>query len=356
MRRPIKTRSHKAGLPPGTAVHIGARHTEATRIRVMRYSAEAFEEREIQSVDELAAMRGQGVLWLHVTGVHDVEFIARLGDAFGLHPLVREDIANTEQRPKLEDYGEYVYVVVKLLRDGGGAPGVRAEQISLILGRDFVLSFEEAEPSVFEAIRDRVRQARGFVRAEGADYLVYSLLDAVVDNYFIVLERFGERIEALQEELIARGRRNSHRAELALHGLRREMVLLRRNVWPLREVIGTLERGGSALFQRETWVYLRDVYDHVIHMIDTLESFHEILAYTLDIYLLNATNRLNEIIKVLTVIATLFIPPTLIASIYGMNFRYMPELAWIWGYPLALVLMLVVAIGMLIFFRRKRWF
>jgi magnesium transporter len=354
----------------------------------MRYTTETLEEREGVSVEELAGVRGRGVTWVHVTGVHDVEFIARLCDTFGLHPLVREDIANTEQRPKLEDYGEYVYLVVKLLHDGGGAPetkadearersakaasvtntdagggakpgtaaGTTSEQVSLILGPDFVLSFEEAEPSAFEAVRDRIRHARGPLRAQGADYLAYSLLDAVVDNYFVVLERFGERIEALQEELITRSARNSRRAEFTLHGLRREMVLLRRNVWPLREVIGTLERGGSALFRRETWVYLRDVYDHVIHMIDTLESFHEILTYTLDIYLLNATNRLNEIIKVLTVIATLFIPPTLIASIYGMNFRYMPELGWLWGYPLALALMLGAVAGMLVYFQRKKWF
>jgi magnesium transporter len=209
---------------------------------------------------------------------------------------------------------------------------------------------------MFEQVRERIRRGRGPIRAQGADYLAYSLLDAVVDNYFVVLERFGERVEALQEELVTRSASISRRPEVTLHSLRREMVLLRRNVWPLREVIGTLERGGSALFRRETWVYLRDVYDHVIHMIDTLESFHEILTYTLDIYLLNATNRLNEIIKVLTVIATLFIPPTLIASVYGMNFRNMPELGWTWGYPFALVLMLGAVVGMLIYFRRKRWF
>jgi magnesium transporter len=322
----------------------------------MCYSAETFEERDVRSVEELAGVRGRGVVWVHVTGVHDVELIARLGDLFGLHPLVREDISNTEQRPKLEDYGDYVYLVVKLLHDGAGSEDSKAEQLSLVLGGDFVLCFEESEPTMFEQVRERIRRGRGPIRAQGADYLAYSLLDAVVDNYFVVLERFGERIEALQEELVTRSASNSRRAEVTLHGLRREMVLLRRNVWPLREVIGTLERGGSALFRRETWVYLRDVYDHVIHMIDTLESFHEILTYTLDIYLLNATNRLNEIIKVLTVIATLFIPPTLIASVYGMNFRNMPELVWAWGYPFALVLMLGAVVGMLIYFRRKRWF
>ncbi len=353
MRRLVKPRSRKAGLPPGTVVHIGEKRAETTRIALLCYNAETYEEREVRTIEELAGVRGRGVTWVHVTGVHDVELLARLGELFGLHPLVREDISNTDQRPKLEDYGDYVYIVVKLLHDGVSGSETRAEQVSIVLGADFVLSFEEAEPTAFEPVRERIRRARGQIRALGADFLAYALLDAVVDNYFLVLERFGERIEQLQEQLLVKA---AHNSEVTLHQMRREMVLLRKTVWPLREVIGTLERGGSALFRRDTWVYLRDVYDHVIHMIDTLETFHEILTYTLDIHLLNATNRLNEVIKVLTVIATLFIPPTLIASIYGMNFRHMPELGWVWGYPLALALMLGAVVGMLVYFRRKRWF
>lgn len=357
MKPPIKRRSRKAGLPPGTAVHIGERRAETPQLRIMHYDTAQLREYSADRIDGATPLRGaQGVSWVHVTGVHDVELIDRLGEQFGLHPLVREDIANTEQRPKLEDYGDYVYLVIKLMRDDSDANTSRTEQVSLVLGSDFVLSFEEAEPTMFEPVRERIRQGRGPLRAQGADYLAYSLLDAIVDNYFVVLEHFGERIETLQQDIIARTAANARRLESTLHSLRREMLLLRRNVWPLREVIGTLERGGSPLFRRETWVYLRDVYDHVIHMIDTLESFHEILAYTLDIYLLNATNRLNEIIKVLTVIATLFIPPTLIASIYGMNFRFMPELGWPWGYPFALALMLGAVVAMLVYFRRKRWF
>jgi magnesium transporter len=354
MHRPLKTRSRKAGLPPGTAVHIGEKKSEITRVRIMHYDAAVLSERELDRIEEGAALRAAGgVTWVHVTGVHDVELLGTLGKSFGLHPLVVEDISNTDQRPKVEEYEGYAYLVIKLLHDDTSNGDTVVEQVSVVLGPDFVLSFEEAEPTVFEAVRQRLRDDRGGIRAQGADYLAYSLLDAVVDSYFEVLEKFGERVELLQEELL---KKPGGRAQHGLHQMRREMIRLRKSVWPLREVIGTLERGGSGLFRRETWVYLRDVYDHVIHMIDTLESLNEVLTYTMDLNLLNATNRLNEIIKVLTVFATLSIPPMLIASIYGMNFRFMPELGWPWGYPFALALMAVLAGAMLVYFRRKKWF
>jgi magnesium transporter len=353
MRRLIKSRAGKAGLPPGTPVHIGERRAEAARVHILHYDRDKVQERELTTVERPAELRAPGgVTWIHVTGVHDVRLLERIGEQFGLHPLVVEDISNTDQRPKLEDYRDYAFLVLKTMQDGATGRETSTEQLSLVIGPDFVLSFEEAEPTAFEAVRARIRNNRGGIRAQGADYLAYSLLDAVVDNYFLVLEGFGNRVEELQEDLISRPTR---RAEGTLHALRREMVLLRKSVWPLREVIGTLERGGSRLFRPETWVYLRDVYDHVIHMIDTLETLHEMLTYMLDLHLLNATNRLNEIIKVLTIIATVFSPPMLIASIYGMNFRFMPELASPWGYPFALGLMVATAVGMLLYFRRKKW-
>lgn len=354
MKHLTKKRSRKTGLPPGTAVHIGERRVESTQIHVTCHAGTKLEERTVATVDALADARGAGVNWVHVTGVHDVGLIDRIGELFGLHPLVREDIANTDQRAKLEDYDDYVYVVVKLIHDGTDAQDLRAEQLSIVVGRDFVLSFAEGQSDLIAQFRKRMQHNSEPFRAEAADRLAYSLLDAVVDDYFAVLERFGDRIEALQDEELFSGGAQS--AEKQLRDLRREMVLLRRNIWPLREVTGSLAQGGSALFQPETRVYLRDVYDHVIHMIDTLESFHEVLAYTLDIHLLNATNQMNEVIKVLTIIATLAIPPTLIASIYGMNFRDMPLLTWTWGYPFAMGLMAASVAGMLFYFRRKRWF
>jgi magnesium transporter len=343
-----------AGLPPGTPVHIGERRLETSRVRVLHYDATTLNERELTQLEPGMPLKAPGgVTWVHVTGVHDVALLEQLGRDFGLHPLVIEDISNTDQRPKVEEYNGYVYLVFKLLHDGAVGAELQVEQVSVVLGPDFVLSFEEAEPTVFDAVRQRLRDQRGMLRSQGADYLAYSLLDSVVDGYFAVLEQFGERVEQVQEELI---RQPGARAEQALHQLRREMVRLRKSVWPLREVIGTLERGGSSLFRRETWVYLRDVYDHVIHMMDTLETQHEILTYTMDLHLLNATNRLNEIIKVLTVFATLSIPPMLIASIYGMNFKHMPELHWPWGYPFALLLMALLVGAMLVYFIRKKWF
>ena len=353
MSRLVQKRSRKIGLPPGTAVHIGEKKSERTRIQLMHYDAAQVVERELEGIEDGVSLRaGTGVTWVHVTGVHDVALLDKLGRGFGLHPLVVEDIANTDQRPKLEDYDDYAYVVLKTMQDGSTGQETRIEQLSLILGADFVLSFEESEPTAFEAVRARIRDNRVGIRARGADYLAYSLLDSVVDNYFLAIESFGNRVEVLQQDLISR---SSRRTEGTLHGLRSEMVLLRKSVWPLRDVIGTLERGGSRLFREETWVYLRDVYDHVIHMVDTLEAMHEMLTYMLDLYLLNATNRLNEVIKVLTIIATVFSPPMLIASLYGMNFKFMPELTQPWGYPAALGAMTVTAVAMLLYFRRKKW-
>jgi magnesium transporter len=353
MARLVQKRSRKTGLPPGTAVHIGEKKSERTRIQLLHYDAAQFTERELEGVEEGASLRpGTGVTWIHVTGVHDVVLLDRLGRNFGLHPLVLEDISNTDQRPKFEDYGDYIYVVLKMLHDGSPGQDIKAEQVSVIFGRDFVLSFEEAAPTVFEPIRERIRSGRARARERGADYLAYSLLDAVVDNYFSLLEQVGERMEELHGALLASP---SPRMQQNLHQLRREMVLLRKSVWPLREVLGGLERGQSGLIGKETYIYLRDVYDHTVHVIDTIETFRDMIGGLMDIYLMSLSNRMNEIMKVLTIIATIFMPLTFIAGVYGMNFRYLPELEWPWGYPLALLLMAAVAGGMLLFFRRKRW-
>ncbi|MBI5783746.1 MAG: magnesium/cobalt transporter CorA [Gammaproteobacteria bacterium] len=353
MSRLVQKRSRKTGLPPGTAVHIGEKKTDRTRIRLLHYDAAQVVEREFEDIEDGAGMRpGTGVAWVHVTGVHDVALLDKLGRGFGLHPLVLEDISNTDQRPKFEDYGDYIYVVLKMLHDGPSNRDIAVEQVSIIFGKDFVLSFEEAEPTVFDPVRERIHAGRARIRERGADYLAYSLLDAVVDNYFSLLEQIGERMELLHGELLASP---SPRMQQGLHQLRREMVLLRKSVWPLREVLGGLERGRSGLIKEGTFVYLRDVYDHTVHVIDTVETFRDMIGGLMDIYLMSLSNRMNEIMKVLTIIATIFMPMSFIASLYGMNFQHMPELGWRWGYPLVLLLMASIAGGLLLFFRRKKW-
>lgn len=354
MSRLAPKRSRKAGLPPGTPVHLGERKSETTRLTLLHYNEQRAVEQEMKTAQECLAMRDSpGVSWINITGLHEVETLAQFGDACGLHPLVLEDILNTDQRPKLEDYGEYLYIVIKRLGNGAPANDISTEQISLILGHNLVVSFLESDNGVFNGVKDRILNNRGRIRQLGADYLVYTLMDAVVDNYFAIFETLGERIEVLQETIISRPIPASLQT---LHALKRELLFLRKSVWPLREVVSGMQRGDSALIHKDTWFYLRDVYDHTIHVIDTIETYRDMLASMMDIYLSSLSIRLNEVMKVLTIIATIFMPLTFIVGLYGMNFHHMPELGWRWGYPLVLLLMAGIAAGMLVFFRRKKWF
>jgi len=293
------------------------------------------------------------VTWVNIDGLHDIEIMEKIGKHFGLHPLVLEDILNTEQRPKIEDFDDYIFVVLKMLYYDENEGEIRAEQISIILGSNFVLSFQERVGDIFNPLRDRIRNAKGRVRKMGPDYLAYSLLDAIVDNYFVVLEKLGEQIEGMEEELVTNPTPETLQR---IHNLKREMIFLRKSVWPLREVVSRLERGESPLIKEATGIYLRDVYDHTIQVIDTIETYRDMLSGMLDIYLSSISNRMNQVMKVLTIIATIFIPLTFVAGIYGMNFEYMPELKWHWFYPKAFwLVMLGVAALMLVYFRRKRW-
>jgi magnesium transporter len=353
MSRPRHRRSRKAGLLPGTPVHIGTHRGRPAGVTLVQYDAEQIREREIHEVTAKTVREQPGVTWIDVEGVHEVALLEQFAQAFGLHPLVIEDIANTSQRPKLEDYGDYLYIVVRMLSWHAPTREAVSEQVSLILGPDFVLSFQEGlEGDAFDPIRERLRTAKGRLRREGADYLVYSLIDAVVDGYFVVLERLGEEIERLDEQLA--GSRTVGVAR-AIQLLKREMIYLRRAVWPLRETINGLLRAESTLVRPSTAVYLKDVYDHTVEVIDTVETDRDVLTGMLENHLSLLTTRLNEVMKVLTVIATVFIPLSFITGIYGMNFRHMPELEWPWGYPLVLAVMAAIGAGMLVYFWRKRW-
>jgi magnesium transporter len=353
MPKLLKRTSKKVGLPPGTLVHIGEKKAEKAKITIIDYDETRFEEKEAKTIEECLPLKDRPtVTWINVDGLHQVEILEKLGDCFRLHPLVLEDILNTGQRPKVEDFDDYIYITLKMFHSEDENDEIAEEQVSLILGPSFVISFQEREGDVFDPIRERIRSARGRVRKMGADYLAYALLDSVVDNYFIVLEKLGEKIEFLEEELVASPTTETLQV---IHDLKREMVFLRKSVWPLREIISGLERGESALIQESTGIYLRDVYDHTIQVIDTVETFRDIISGMLDIYLSSVSNRMNEVMKVLTIIATIFIPLTLIAGIYGMNFQYMPELGWRWGYPMVWLVMLFIGALMLVYFRRKNW-
>ncbi len=353
MPRFIKKRSKKAGLPPGTLVHIGEKKTEKVRISIIDYDETNFEEKEIKTIEEGFPFKDKPtVTWINIDGIHDLEIIEKIGKYFDLHSLTLEDIVNTEQRPKIEDFEDYLFIVLKMLYYNEIADETQVEQVSLILGTNFVISFQEREGDVFNPIRERLRSGKGRTRKMRADYLTYTLIDAIVDNYFISLEKLGEKMESMEEELVTN---STPETPQAIHHLKREMIFLRKSVWPLREVVNHLERGESTLIHGSTGVYLRDVYDHTIQVIDTIETSRDILSGMLDIYLSSVSNRMNQIIKVLTIIATIFMPLTLIAGIYGMNFEYMPELGWRWGYPVVLLVMVVVGISMFVYSRRKKW-
>lgn len=319
----------------------------------MDYDDHQLEEKEVKNVEDCFPYKGKPtVTWINVDGVHQVEVIEKIGTHFKIHPLVLEDVANTQQRPKMEDFTDYIFVTLKMLHSSAGELETKTEQVSMILGSDYVISFQESEGDVFNPIRERIRADKGRIRKMGADYLAYALIDATVDNYFTILEHLGEGVEDMEEELMVNPTLDTLQA---IHHLKREMIFLRKSVWPLREVINRLERWESPLINESTHIYLRDVYDHTIQVIDSIETFRDVLSGMLDIYLSSVSNRMNEVMKVLTIIATIFIPLTLIAGIYGMNFKAMPELELSFGYPVVLLIMLCVGGLMILYFRRKRW-
>jgi len=353
MQRLIKKRSHKTGLPPGTLVHVGERKAEKVRIRILDYDEAQFEEKEAKTIEESFPFKDKPtVTWINIDGLHEVEIIEKLGSHFGLHPLLLEDILNTDQRPKMEDYGDYIFVVLKMLYSGENKDEIEAEQVSLILGSNFVISLQEREGDVFDPVRDRIRKKKGRIRKAGSDYLTYALLDAIVDNYFLILENVGEKIEDTEQQLATNP---SSETLQHIRELKNEMIFMRKSVWPLRELINGLERCESTLIHESTGAYLRDVYDHTIQIIDTVESYRDMISGMVDIYLSSISNKMNEVMKVLTIFASIFIPLTFFAGIYGMNFEFMPELSWHWGYFALLGFMALIGISLVVYFKRKRW-
>ncbi len=350
----IVTRVKKPpGAAPGTLVHTGPKKTEEVRVRFIDYTESHLREETVGSIEECFPIAElPTVTWVNVDGLHEPDVLAKLGAQFDFHRLVLEDVLSPHQRPKVEGYDDHAFIVLKMLSYDEHSGTVTAEQVSFIVGDRYVFSFQERPGDVFEPVRQRLREAKGRIRNRGPDYLVYALVDAVVDSYFHILEAIGNQIEELEELAIADPEEQvRHR----IYALRRELLILRRSVWPLRESLGTLYRGEIPLISGETQIFFRDVYDHAVQAIDTVETLREVLSGAMDLYLSGVSNRMNEVMKVLTIIATIFIPLSFFAGLYGMNFEYMPELAYPWAYPVLLAWMVALAVAMLAYFRRKDW-
>ncbi len=354
MSRTSKRRIKKIGLPAGTLVYTGEKVGGKIDVTLIDYDEQTFEEKTVKSVEECIPYTSKPTTtWVNVDGVHDAAMIEKLGDCFGIHRLVTEDLMSVVQRPKVEDYGDYLFIVLKMLGYDETSESVVPEQVSLVVGRNYMLSFQEGiKGDVFHLIRDRLRAGRGRIRKSGADYLAYSLLDAVVDGYFLTIEKLGSRIDLLEEEVVS----SPGTAVLEkLYRVKRELLFLHKSVWPLRVVVASLTRRDSSFISEATIPYLRDVYDHLIQVIDSVEIYREILTELLGTHLSAVSNRLNQIMKVLTVIATIFMPLTFLAGVYGMNFKFMPELEWKYGYLVTWIVMASIGLGMFFYFKRKKW-
>ena len=357
---PITSVSEKAGLPPGTAVHVGEKMVEKIRITLLDYDADHYELTEVDSPDVCFPYKDKpSVTWINIDGLHEVSLIESIGTHFGIHPLIIEDILNTHQRPKMDIFEDHIYIVLRMQSYNLETKQIDSEQLSIIFGKNYVLTFQEKEGDIFDPLRKRIEKSKGKVRKMGADYLAYTIIDSVTDNYFKVIEGLGDEIEVIEDEVMTDPVPDTlHK----IHALKRETLMLRKSVWPLREIISGLEREETTLIKKATKIYIRDLYDHTVQVIDTVETQRDMTSGMLDVYLSSVSNKMNEVMKVLTIFAAIFIPLTFIAGIYGMNFNSekspfnMPELNWYMGYPFALGLMAVVGIGLLIYFRRKNWF
>ncbi|MFH1539227.1 MAG: magnesium/cobalt transporter CorA [bacterium] len=350
----FEKKEEKVGLPPGTLVYIGEKKMDKVLITFVDYDEKELREGEAESIEECIPFKDTPtVTWINVTGLHDTKIIERLGGSYGIHPLVLEDIVSTGQRPKIEDFGDYLYVVMRMIFKDRSRNEFVTEQISIIVGKNFVITFQEAESDVFGPVIDRLKNQNGRFRKSGADYLAYSLIDIIVDNYNIVIEEIGERVENLEEKLLVSTEREDLRA---IQTFKKDMIFLRRAVWPAREVAGELLKSESALISKATRVFFKDVQDHVLRAVDSIEMFRDTLSGMLDTYQTGISNKMNEVMKVLTIIATIFIPLTFIAGVYGMNFEYIPELKWHWGYFGVWGVMAGSFVVMMVYFRKKKWF
>ena len=353
MTKTNSNNSKKIGLAPGTIVYTGSKKDHQLFIDVFDYNKELIVEKELKSVTEAFSFENENTnTWINVNGLNHVDEIEKLGQHYKLHPLIIEDIASTKQRPKVDEYEDYLFIVLKMLYFDGNQD-LKIEHISFVLGPNYVLSFQETEGDVFDPIRERLRTGKGRARGLGADYLLYILMDAIVDNYFALIETFGDKIEDLEDKLF--DNKTDENITSEIQTLKKEILKIRRAVYPLREVVNKLEKNENEFIQEKTHNYLRDLYDHIIQVSESIDIYREMIWGLMDMYMSTISNKMNEVMKVLTIMASIFIPLTFLAGIYGMNFENIPELKFKNGYFVLLGLMLVVFLGMLYYFRKRKW-
>jgi len=348
-----RKRTHKAGLPPGTLIYTGEKKEVKTKITIIDYDDKDYKFNELSDLYfNFNEIEKNKVRWIKVIGLTNEKVIEYIGKAFELHPLVLEDILNPNQRPKFEYYGDYIFIVMRRIFFEGEDRSFENEQISFILGPNFVISFQEQDTEVFISILERIKSGMGRVRFMGPDYLEYTLIDVLIDNYFIVLEEIGESIEEIEDILIYEPKPETLQK---IYDLKRKNIDLRKSIWPTREVINKLQREQSKLISEDLQIYLRDIYDHIFRITDLLDNYRDIIFGMLDIYLSSISNKMNDIMKVLTIISTIFIPLSFLAGFYGMNFIHMPEFSNPIAYPILIIVMICIASLMMLFFKKKRW-
>jgi magnesium transporter len=349
-----KRLARKSGMPPGSLVYTGSKAAPTdAKITLFDFDEQHCTEKTLTKIEEcLPFANASSVTWINVDALQIPGVLEASGKTLGLHPLVLEDILNTEQRPKYEDYGDYVYIVVKMLDMEGPDNQMTIEQLSLVVGANYVISFQERPGDVFNPVRERIRKGIGRIRKLRPDYTAYAIIDSVVDRYFDVIDFIGEKIENLETELVSNPKPDTLRR---IHDLRRELIFVRKSVWPLREVIASMQRAGSDLIHESTNIYLRDLYDHVIRITDSIDTYRDMLSSMQDVYLSSISNRTNEVMKVLTLFSSIFLPLTFITGLFGMNFHNFPELDWQYGFQGTVVLMLILGAAMLVYFKRKKW-
>ncbi len=352
MKIHVSRRGRKIGVPPGTLIHIGRDITSDIVITRCCYDDTGYTEEKYDSIESI--FQGKNDLaqeWINFDGIHDVKMIEKIGSHYGIDTLILEDIVNSNQRAKIEDYGEYIYLVLKMLTVNSKTGEIETEQVSIVFNSKIIFTFQEKQGDDFEPLRERIRK-NGKIRKMGTDYLAYSVIDYIADNYFVVLEKIGERIERIENEVLTSPDDSTLKK---IHELKRDTLMIKKFVWPLRDVLGQMIRPESDFIHDAILFNLRDAYDHTVEVIDTVDAYREFMSGLLEIYLSGTNNKMNEVMKVLTLISTIFIPLTFIAGVYGMNFKRIPETEWYNGYFIILGFMLVLVIFMMIFFKKKKW-